>query len=73
MTEHHPDKRPSLDQARRTMDIHFAGLLGWRLRWPIMPADVSFQQRCVFVISGMTRELVFLLRRIMRLLLLRNH
>jgi hypothetical protein len=71
MTVQDPSKRPSLDQARLTMNTHFAGLAGWRMRWPILPSDASFRERCIYFVAGLTTEVVLVLRAVMRLLLLR--
>jgi hypothetical protein len=69
MTAHDPDKRLTLEQASRHMNTQFAGLPGWRMRWPILPPDASFGQRWSAMITGATTEVILLLRRVLRLLL----
>ncbi|KAF8595933.1 kinase-like protein [Ceratobasidium sp. AG-I] len=72
MTSPDPDKRPTLQRARQSMVTQFAGLGGFRNRWPIIPAEASFITRCLFIISGTSTEIMLFLRGVMRLILLRS-
>jgi hypothetical protein len=72
MTNHDPNKRPTLEQARHIMNAHFVGLSGWRMRWPILPPDTTFRQRWTSVIAGITAEVILFLKRVLSLLLLRG-
>lgn len=71
MTHITPSKRPSLATARKKMSTHFAGLSGYQKRWPIVPLNVSFRHRCLFFLAGVTTEVMFLLKGLIRLILLR--
>ncbi|KAG9097223.1 hypothetical protein FRC07_010819, partial [Ceratobasidium sp. 392] len=56
MTEEEPSKRPSLAHARQAMNIHFAGLDGWRARWSIVPSHSTTKQRFLYYYAGVTTE-----------------
>jgi hypothetical protein len=73
MTEHDPNERPTLEQASRIMTTHFAGLTGWRTRWPIVPRDASYRQKWMSIVAGVTGEVALFLSRVMRLLFFRGH
>ncbi|QRV87085.1 kinase domain protein [Ceratobasidium sp. AG-Ba] len=66
MTNPDPEKRPTIQSARNAMHTHFAGLSGWQTRWPLIPPNTTFQRRFIFILSGLTTELVILLRQILR-------
>ncbi|QRV72189.1 kinase domain protein [Ceratobasidium sp. AG-Ba] len=70
MTNQDPQKRPTIQSAQRTMHTHFAGLSGWRTRWPLIPPDASFQQWFAYTISGLATEFMFMLRRALNLIFL---
>ncbi|QRV87097.1 kinase domain protein [Ceratobasidium sp. AG-Ba] len=72
MTNPDPQKRPTIQSAQVAMHTHFAGLSGWRTRWPLIPADAPVQQRFIFIMSGLTTELVIFLRRILRIILFQS-
>ncbi|KAG9111069.1 hypothetical protein FRC07_008113, partial [Ceratobasidium sp. 392] len=72
MTEEEPSKRPSLAHARQAMNVHFAGLDGWRSRWPIVPSHSTTKQRFFYYYAGVTTEVVIFLRRLLRLVVLRQ-
>ncbi|QRV88410.1 kinase domain protein [Ceratobasidium sp. AG-Ba] len=72
MTHPDPQKRPTIQSAKVMMHTHFAGLSGWQTRWPLIPPDASFQQRFIFILSGLTTEMVIFLRRILRVIFLQN-
>lgn len=72
MTEVEPSQRPSLAKARQVMNTQFAGLSGWKKRWPIIPPKASFRHRCLFFFAGVTTEVVILIRRLVRLVVLRT-
>lgn len=72
MTNPDPERRPTLEQARHTLNIQFVGLSGWRKRWPIIPPEASLKHRCIYTLAGLATEVVILLRKILRLILLRN-
>jgi hypothetical protein len=68
MTDYNPDKRPALEQAHRNLNMQFAGLAGWQKRWPIVPPNASFRQRYMYLLAGLTTEVMVLLRRALRIL-----
>ncbi|KAF8596711.1 kinase-like protein [Ceratobasidium sp. AG-I] len=72
MTNPDPRKRPNLQHARQSMSAQFVGLSGFRTRWPIMPIDAPFRKRCLYVMAGIATEVVIILKRILRLILLRS-
>ncbi|KAG9105415.1 hypothetical protein FRC07_009299, partial [Ceratobasidium sp. 392] len=45
MTNTDPNKRPTLQSARSTIEKCFNELPGWRTRWPLIPEDVPFGAR----------------------------
>ncbi|QRV89239.1 kinase domain protein [Ceratobasidium sp. AG-Ba] len=67
MTNSDPRKRPNLQVAQITLHTHFAGLPGWRTRWPLIAPDASFQQRIRLVISGLAAELFVFLKQLLSL------
>ncbi|KAG8724769.1 hypothetical protein FRC09_014405 [Ceratobasidium sp. 395] len=70
MTEEEPSKRPSLARARQTMNTQFAGLSGWRTRWPIVPPHLTTKQRFLYFYAGAATEAIIFLRRLFRLAVL---
>ncbi|KAG8733113.1 hypothetical protein FRC10_000418, partial [Ceratobasidium sp. 414] len=56
MTNSDPDMRPTLNSARYTMNTHFAGLYGWRTRWPLIPPNTPPQRRFMLILGGVTTE-----------------
>lgn len=73
MTHDDPDRRPTLVQARRSLDTQFVGLQGWKMRWPIIPSGASLPQQLGYGLAGVTAEFVWFWRRILRVLLLRGN
>ncbi|KAB5588841.1 hypothetical protein CTheo_7718 [Ceratobasidium theobromae] len=67
MTDEDPSRRPSLAQARQTMNTYFAGLSGREKRWPIVPSNVSFGHKCYILFSGVTNEVGVFIRSLIRL------
>ncbi|KAJ1303178.1 hypothetical protein OPQ81_011377 [Rhizoctonia solani] len=72
MTHITPSKRPSLEAARQEMNTHFAGLSGRQKRWPIVPLNVSLRHRCLFFLAGVTTEIAFFLKSLIRFIFLRG-
>ncbi|KAG9096220.1 hypothetical protein FS749_008885 [Ceratobasidium sp. UAMH 11750] len=70
MTDSDPNKRPTLQLAHRTVGTHFAGLPGWRTRWPLMPPNATFALRCRMTLRGVTAEVMVLLKKILSVLFL---
>ncbi|KAF8597236.1 hypothetical protein BDV93DRAFT_453297 [Ceratobasidium sp. AG-I] len=68
MTERDPAKRPNLEESQRSMNTTFAGLSGWRRRWPIVPDNAQFTRRVVYILIGITSEVVFLLKKLLQLI-----
>lgn len=62
-----PTERPTLEQARDQMNTAFIGLSGWRRRWPIVPRNASFEDRCRYYFSGIKVEIRFWIRAIIKL------
>ncbi|KAG8722566.1 hypothetical protein FRC12_017856 [Ceratobasidium sp. 428] len=58
MTERDPSQRPALKVARDRMSAEFDELSGWTRRWPIIPQDVRFTNRCILVFAAITNELI---------------
>ncbi|KAF8691616.1 Protein kinase domain, partial [Rhizoctonia solani] len=67
MTEETPTRRLTLEQARDQMNTSFVGLHGWRYRWPLVPRNTRFQDRCWYFFRGLVAEILFLVRCIRRL------
>ncbi|QRV87117.1 kinase domain protein [Ceratobasidium sp. AG-Ba] len=65
MTSPDPQKRPNIQIAQQNMHIHFAGVAGWRTRWPIVAPGTPFQKRVMFIISGLALEALVFLKRIL--------
>jgi hypothetical protein len=72
MTEEDPSKRPTLAHARESMNTQFAGLGGWKKRWPIVPVNASLRHQFLFFVAGMTTEVVIFVQRLVRLVVLRK-
>lgn len=70
MTNSDPLKRPTISSAQRTLHTHFAGLSGFRKRWPIIPQDTPLPQRIMYVVAGFATEVIIILRGILRAFLL---
>ncbi|KAJ1300211.1 hypothetical protein OPQ81_011958 [Rhizoctonia solani] len=68
MTHHDPVLRPKLERAYKVMVTHFAGLPGWKTRWPILPRGAPLGRKYFIVLEGVTAEIVFLLRKFLNLL-----
>lgn len=69
MTEREPSQRPSLEAAQNAINTLFVGLSGWRKRWPIIPGDARFVHRCVYAFAGVSAEMVYLLKALIRILI----
>ncbi|KAG9125632.1 hypothetical protein FRC07_006815 [Ceratobasidium sp. 392] len=63
MTETDPTKRPTLAQAHRTINAHFAQMLGVRKRWPMVPPEASLKDTLSYNFAGVMTEMLILLRR----------
>ncbi|CAE6486843.1 unnamed protein product [Rhizoctonia solani] len=68
MTHRDPVGRPNLEQAYQVMISHFFKLPGWRIRWPTLTRDAPLRKKYAVFLTGVTSEIVFLLRRFVNLL-----
>ncbi|KAB5588852.1 Pkinase domain-containing protein [Ceratobasidium theobromae] len=66
MTDRDPDKRPTLERAHQAMNTQFAGIPGWKTRWPIAPSNAAFRQRSMYFLAGVVTEVMQALRRVLR-------
>ncbi|CAE6438512.1 unnamed protein product [Rhizoctonia solani] len=66
-----PGQRPTLEQARNRMNTSFVGLSGWKYRWPIVPRNSRFEEKCWYYFRGLAAEITFWIRSIMRFILRR--
>ncbi|KAG8719276.1 hypothetical protein FRC08_003226 [Ceratobasidium sp. 394] len=72
MTNKDPNRRPSIHSACSTMKTCFAGLPGWRNRWPLTPPNISFKRHCFYILIGLRTEFLVFLKRLIRFILLRG-
>ncbi|KAJ1306322.1 hypothetical protein OPQ81_011019 [Rhizoctonia solani] len=65
MIKESPAERPTLEQARVSMNTSFVGISGWRYRWPITPRNAGFDDRCRYFFRGIMAEIRFWIRAIL--------
>jgi hypothetical protein len=71
MTNRDPSKRPTLEQARQSINSQFLGLSTFPKRWPITPPGTPFRNQCIYILAGVTTEIVISVRRVLRLIYVR--
>lgn len=68
MTKTEPNSRPTLEQARKSMNTAFLGL-GWRAyRWPLLPPNAPLRVRCLRVLFGAMKDIQLAMNYLLRLL-----
>ncbi|CAE6412349.1 unnamed protein product [Rhizoctonia solani] len=69
MTLSDPSTRPTLIRAQESMNTAFLGLNGVKYRWPLVPREAGFRARAVYFASGVSSEIAYWLRIVLKFLL----